>query len=252
MMIRISGKNKTDNIGLLAPPTTPSPMIRNRYVNSSGSLIAGYYKMKKEHRFLSKNEWEPVSSNYIVECNQLDTEKYPHYFKENAMFISNHQKSKFFLELKESPSNWNEGFAKIISGQEIDYFSFNPTATYALISRASDGKSSIEWETSPADKFDENGLITFVWTTGINCNTNEQPFDLEMNGKKILTFSTRFAEEWSINGVDNIKLKFSEVHTIPYFFIFFNSASINPSNSPKETFIKPSRTLLTGILLILG
>lgn len=127
-------------------------------------------------------------------------------------FISNHQKAKFYVELKDSPTNWNEGFTKIISGQEIDYFSFNPRATHAIISRASDGKSSIEWETAPAQIIDENGFITFVWTAGINTNTLEQPFDLEVNGKKILTFVTRFAEEWSVNGIDDIKLKFSALY----------------------------------------
>ena len=71
---------------------------------------------------------------------------------------------------------------------------------------------SIKWRTGPVQNISENGFVTFVWLAGINCNTNEQPFDLKINETKILTFSTRFAEEWYINGLDNSKLKFSTLY----------------------------------------
>ncbi len=50
----------------------------------------------------------------------------------------------------EPPQPWLQGWARTISGQVLGYHSPYPDATTALLSRATDGKMAVEWETQPA------------------------------------------------------------------------------------------------------
>ena len=107
---------------------------------------------------------------------------------QNAEFISHHQKSRFYVELKDQSLCWNEGFSETVSGDEIDYYSENPNAKHALITRAGDGSKSIEWKTAPVQKISDDGNVTFVWLAGINCNTNVLPLDGSQRKEIILYF----------------------------------------------------------------
>lgn len=123
-------------------------------------------------------------------------------------FIEDDEKISIYNRLKQSSSNWFNGFESSLEGKTIKYTSGNPDATHALISRANSGKMSISWETSKVSTLSSNGYTHFVWLAGINCNTSEQPFDLSVNGNKILTFTTRFSKEWTQKGHQNNALKF--------------------------------------------
>ena len=135
-----------------------------------------------------------------------------HVNAQQAAFVSMQEKSNFYEDAKENYLNWNNGYTEAISGDKIFYYSGNPKANHALITRTSNGKMNIEWKTAAIQKVQENGIVTLVWLAGINCNTNEQPYDLELNGKQILTFTTRFSKEWKQTGLDSSTLKFSVLH----------------------------------------
>ncbi len=89
--------------------------------------------------------------------------------------------------------NWISGFAKEISGENISYFSAFPDyATTALLTRATDGKKVIEWETAPVPKNAESKYVYFSWVAGHSSGTSggNRNFDLYVNDKKVLTFTT--------------------------------------------------------------
>jgi len=119
-----------------------------------------------------------------------------------------HKTARYYVESMHASMNWIEGYVKTIAGQDIDYHSANPNAKAALISRATDGKTSIEWQTATA-KDKNSDFVTFAWLAGIGCNTGEQPFDLEVNGKKIFTFRTKYNKKWHIKGKDGSELSFN-------------------------------------------
>lgn len=152
-------------------------------------------------------------------------------------FISKDQKIEFYREYKDSSLQWNNGFSKTLSGDKLFYFSGNPKANHALITRASDGNMSVEWQTAPVQIIAGSSHVSLVWLAGINCNSNEQPFDLELNGQKILTFSTRYSKEWTQKGEQGSSLKFSALHQdsnadlFGYMFLTIPSNKLKHGNS---------------------
>lgn len=127
-------------------------------------------------------------------------------------FITQSEKTLTYETLKSTSSSWYNGFENALDGQELKYSSGHPDATEALITRAKDGKMSIAWETAAVKELDPKGQTTFVWLAGINCNTTEQPFDLVWNDKNMLTFSSRFAKQWTQKGLQDSALKFVTMH----------------------------------------
>ncbi len=123
-----------------------------------------------------------------------------------------HSLAGYYIENRETAENWIEGFSTVVSGEKIKYHSSDPSVTQALIARASDGKSSVCWKTSPIPTVNEKDMLTFVWLTGIGCNIGEFLFDLKIDGKHWFTFSTKNSHEWSVQGNDDIQLKFQATY----------------------------------------
>lgn len=102
------------------------------------------------------------------------------------------------------------GFSKSISGPEIDYHSPHPNVKRALISRATDGTMTINWQTDVIPVSSNNDLV-FVWLSGLGCNLGEQPFTLCLNNDSLLTFYSWDKNNWSITGVNNSQLTFNGI-----------------------------------------
>lgn len=89
--------------------------------------------------------------------------------------------------------NWINGYEKEISGENINYFSAFPDyATTALLTRTTDGKKVIEWETAPVPKNIKGKYVYFSWVAGHSSGTSSgnRNFDLYVDNKKLLTFTT--------------------------------------------------------------
>jgi hypothetical protein len=112
--------------------------------------------------------------------------------------------------------NWVNGFAKEISGENIQYFSAYPDyATTALLTRATDGNKTIEWETAPVPQNIKGPYVYFSWVAGHASATSggNRNFDLYVNDKKLLTFTTLPANQmptWSYATPDSSRLVFQQ------------------------------------------
>ncbi len=108
------------------------------------------------------------------------------------------------------------GYAKDVEGEVLSYFSVYPEhATTALLTRCTDGKKAIAWETA-AVPFSERESVPyyyFSWIAAHNSTTSggDRSFDLYINDAKALTFTTHHSTSpgtWSAAGADSTKLVF--------------------------------------------
>jgi len=108
------------------------------------------------------------------------------------------------------------GYAKDIEGEVLSYFSVYPEyATTALLTRCTDGKKAIAWETAevPFSERESTQYFYFSWIAAHNSTTNggDRSFDLYLNDAKALTFTTHHNTKpgsWSAVGSDSTKLVF--------------------------------------------
>lgn len=112
------------------------------------------------------------------------------------------------------PQNQNttivNGYERKIEGSDFWYHSSIPVAKECLLIRATDGNSSMEWETAPTPENLQTEFVTFVWLAGIGSSPGKASFDLEINGINYFTFWADGSDEWNLNAEDGSKLKFAK------------------------------------------
>jgi hypothetical protein len=110
------------------------------------------------------------------------------------------------------------GYAKDLEGEVISYFSVYPEqATDALLTRCTDGKKAIAWETAPVPHYPQNEDIPyyyFSWIAAHSSTTSggDRDFDLYIGEEKVLTFTTHHDTapgSWYAAGADSTKLVFA-------------------------------------------
>lgn len=110
---------------------------------------------------------------------------------------------------------WINGFTREISGENISYFSAYPDyATTALLTRCSDGKKAIEWETAAPTKI-KGPYVYFSWVAAHSSGTSKgnRNFDLYLNDEKLLTFTTypgHQKPDWKFASADSSALVFQQ------------------------------------------
>jgi hypothetical protein len=111
---------------------------------------------------------------------------------------------------------WLSGYTKEISGENIGYFSAYPDyATTALLTRCTDGNKIIEWETAPVPRNIHGRYVYFSWVAAHSSGTSsgKRNFDLYVNDKKILTFTTypkNQMPDWSFVAPDSSRIVFQQ------------------------------------------
>ncbi len=104
------------------------------------------------------------------------------------------------------------GYAKTLRGETLPYFSIYPDyARTALLTRCTDGKMAIEWETTPADP--KEPYVYFSWIAAHSTGTSGgvRNFDLYIDDRKALSFSTlpkNYPHSWSFASADSTRLVF--------------------------------------------
>ena len=109
------------------------------------------------------------------------------------------------------PQLWLKGWAATISGETLGYHSPYPDATTALLSRATDGKMAVEWETQAVPPDFNAPAATFVWMSGLATQKGAHRFALSLDGKPFLDFRTgkdASQREWRIDGPAGSSLAF--------------------------------------------
>ncbi len=111
-------------------------------------------------------------------------------------------------------AEWLRGYGRTVSGMTIVYNSPYPDITSALIVRASDGTSAIEWETEavPADWGDRPA--SFIWLAGLATGKGAHRFELSVDGEAVLRFRTSAdssRREWRETGTGGVALSFETV-----------------------------------------
>jgi len=108
------------------------------------------------------------------------------------------------------------GYAREISGENIAYFSVYPDyAKMALLTRCTDGKYGIAWETAPVpdNNTNVNPYFYFSWIAAHSTGTSSGPrnFDLYINDQWVLTFTTlpkNYPPIWSFAAPDSTRMVF--------------------------------------------
>jgi len=82
------------------------------------------------------------------------------------------------------------GFARALSGEELDYHAPIPGVSRSLVVRSEDTDLSIAWETAPVpDELRREDPITFVMLAGIDVNEDRRTFELSIDGMPAVEFS---------------------------------------------------------------
>lgn len=106
------------------------------------------------------------------------------------------------------------GYAQDVEGEVLSYFSVYPEhATTALLTRCTDGKKAIAWETAPTPKALKSDFAYFSWIAAHNSTTSggDRSFDLYIDDQHVLTFTTQHSTKpatWEAEGLDGVKLVF--------------------------------------------
>lgn len=109
---------------------------------------------------------------------------------------------------------WINGYAREISGENISYFSAFPDhANIALLTRVTDGKKTVEWETAPVPENLKGPYVYFSWVAGHSSgsSTGARNFDLFVNDEKMFTFTTypnNTNPDWTYAAADSSRIVF--------------------------------------------
>jgi alpha-mannosidase len=123
------------------------------------------------------------------------------------------QDQKPVFELAGKSKNWFEGFQKNIGGNEFSYSGFRSDVSDALITRCTDGKMAIEWETAKVPENFSQSEAGFLWIAALDLTSEMYVFDLFLNGEKRFEIPTITEKNWEIKTADGGKLSYTTVET---------------------------------------
>jgi hypothetical protein len=141
------------------------------------------------------------------------------------------------LLARASEKFWLQGYKKTIAGEAIRYHSPYPDENSALLVRATDGKSFMEWETEPVPKNHRGSFVEFIWMAGIATGKGAHKFFLYVNDKHYLTFnSAQDASQkfWKVRGKAGSMLSFKATmvdqfqELFGYMFLKMPSSALHP------------------------
>ncbi len=123
---------------------------------------------------------------------------------------------KEVLELSGNTKGWYEGFEKNLGGNQFSYFSLRSDVSKGLLTRCTDGKMTIQWETAklPAD-WGQNEA-GFLWMAAVNLTAQPGTFDVNVNGVKRFEIAASNRKNWQLTTGDGGRLAFTTVQTDQY------------------------------------
>jgi len=100
------------------------------------------------------------------------------------------------------------GYEKKIEGQDFSYQSSIPVAKECLLVRATNGKSTMEWETASVPSNIKGEYVTFAWLAGLGSSPGPAKFNVEVNGIQKFSFWTKDKNQWEDVAEDGSVLSF--------------------------------------------
>jgi hypothetical protein len=109
------------------------------------------------------------------------------------------------------PPRWRQGWARTVEGRKLSYRWGYPGFAVSLLCRAVDRTWAIEWEGDPAPGVGPEETVTYVWHVGLNSGRSPHRFELQLDGRSLVTFDTGGGVEnrgWTVEGTDGARLHF--------------------------------------------
>jgi len=106
------------------------------------------------------------------------------------------------------------GYSRTIEGETMPYMSlYRDYAKTALLTRCTDGKKAIAWETDPVPENANGKFVYFTWIAAHSSGTSSgiRKFDLYVNDKYALTFITHpqsYPTFWTFGNNDGTRIVF--------------------------------------------
>ncbi len=125
----------------------------------------------------------------------------------SLFILSNNINSQIALFEK---SEFVNGYENKIEGADFEYHSSIPIAKESMLIRATDGNSSMQWQTAEVPKHISKDLVSFVWLAGIGSSPGLGSFDVYIDQKKKFTFWADGKDSWEISSEDGSLLSFSK------------------------------------------
>lgn len=136
------------------------------------------------------------------------------------------------------------GYSGTISGNDFSYTSSIPAVKACLLIRATNGKSTMEWETAVVPKKIKSDFVTFVWLAGLGSSPGRARFDLQINGAQKFSFWADGLNQWKQEADDGSTLSFQKDMTDQngdnYGFIYLKIPTKNIEKG------KPVKLKVTG------
>ncbi len=123
---------------------------------------------------------------------------------------------KQVIDLSAKTKGWFEGYWKNLGGNEFPYFSFRTDVTDGLLTRCTDGKMTIEWETAALPAGWKGKEAGFLWIAAVNLTTQPGTFDVSVNGIKRFEIVASKRKDWVLTTADGGRLAFTTVQTDQY------------------------------------
>ena len=108
------------------------------------------------------------------------------------------------------PPGWKQGWARSVEGRKLSYRWGYPGFAVSLLCRAVDATWAIEWEGEPAPAASPDETVTYVFHVGLNSGTSPHRFELQLDGRPLVTFDTAGGTEnraWTVEGQDGARLQ---------------------------------------------
>lgn len=105
------------------------------------------------------------------------------------------------------------GFTRKVSGLDFEYHSCIPGLRSSILTRATNGKDFMEWETAAVPAGVSRKYATFVWIAALGSSPGTARMDLAINGTPSFSFLTDGRGSWDLPGADGSMLSFRSVMT---------------------------------------
>jgi alpha-mannosidase len=124
---------------------------------------------------------------------------------------SENDQTKALVRLAGKSKNWFEGFQKNLGSNEFSYHSFRNDLDKSLITRCTNGKMEIEWQTQAVPAGFNNKEAGFLWIAAIDLTNKNVVFDVFVNGQKRFEIPGSEQRNWQLKTNDGGSLSFNGI-----------------------------------------